>query len=126
MLGVYSLLLTFGSVALQVVLLYVKLPVRITLMFYLAISCVMVVFSLLIAFTAETADDQEIAYYTLLYQLGLNGPTLLFMWPFFFYLNEVDNYIREYYPTVYKLTRMQFIQKIVDGEIDVNGHEVLD
>ena len=98
--ALYSLILLMGTIAFKVVLLYGKLVVRIVIVFYMSISFVMILLSFTIAFTADSGEAQINAYYSLLYQLALNGPTIVMMGPLFYFISELEDYLSTYYSNV--------------------------
>ena len=97
-LAVYSLLLAVGSIALKVVLLYFKIYVRITIAIYIITDLIILLFTFVFAFVDMSVLGQTL--FTLLYQLALNGPTLILMIPLWLYLTEIEKYMKTYYPTL--------------------------
>jgi hypothetical protein len=103
-------MISFGSIALKVVLLYAKVLVRIIIVFYLATGIVMVGLTLLAGFLAEDSDTRDRALYSLVYQVGLNGPTQLMLWPLLLYISELQRYIEVYYPNLLNIKPFHFLQ----------------
>ena len=89
--AVYSCLLTFGTVPLKLVLLYGKTVVRILIAFYVILDVTMLVSTIITAFV--NTNQMGNIFFTLLYQLGLNVPTLILMIPLWFYITETETYL---------------------------------
>ncbi|CDW90068.1 UNKNOWN [Stylonychia lemnae] len=120
-LGLYSIGLLFGSIPFKVVLLYVNLGVKILVALFLSIAVIWLAQSLVIFLASQDETTQKNALWGLLYQLGLTVPSLLFMAPFWFYLEELALYIKKYYPALANFTAQVLAQKMINGDIDQNG-----
>ena len=107
--GVYSLLLTFGSVPLQLVLLYGKLLVRAMIALYVAIALLTLILTLVLGFLQSDSTTRQQTLSTLLVQLGLNMPTCVLMIPLWFYMNQCEKYLEVYYPNLMSLPIDQFL-----------------
>ena len=118
--GLYSIGLTFGDVPLQIVLLYVKLYVRWVLFFCIGIATVMITVTIGIYFYDSSIKSQGMDL--IINQIYLNGPELVFMWPFLFYLDDLSTYIGSKYPNFYKGTTFWgLISKFLSGEIQFDS-----
>ena len=47
------------------------------------------------------SDGKAASVNALIYQILINGPTVSFLVPFMFYLNELDDYMAKSYPSLY-------------------------
>ena len=113
-LAFYSYLITFGNAPVQIALLYVRLPVRIISFIYLIYPVIMFIVTLWSVIYFNDPDKTSAAW-TLIYQGMLNGPTIMFLVPFMFYLSDLDKFIATKYPTFYNNTNY-FIRILVQGK----------
>ena len=97
--GFYSLGLTIGEVALQAVLVSVKTYLKWVTFILISTATVMLVVSISIYFYDPTVKEQGVAFIT--NQILLNGPILLFILPFEFFLDDIDRYIEQNFPEIY-------------------------
>jgi hypothetical protein len=99
--GAYSILLTLGDVAFQIVLLYISNYIKWLLFMIISIGTVTLIVSVTMYFLSTTFQTNGGLDF-ILYNVYLNGPTLIFMWPFLFYLQDIDLYISTKYPDLYR------------------------
>ena len=107
-LAVYSYLLLLAPTAVQIVLLYLRYPVRIILALYLSCAVVMLLITLGILMTDTLTGDetQKQTLFSIFYQTCINGPTIMFMVPLFAYIGVIDTYMAATYPGLYKNNSM--------------------
>ena len=117
LLAVYSYLIIFGNAPIQIALLYVRLPVRIISFLYLIYPVIMFIVTLWSVIYFNGTDKTSAAW-TLLYQAMMNGPTIMFLVPFLFYLSDLDTYIASKYPTFYNNTSY-FIRILFQGNVSM-------
>jgi hypothetical protein len=114
-------MLTFGSVALQIVLLYARLPMRIMSFFFLSIAGVMLIVSVTTGTSSSITTGNMAAWWSLLYQMGINGPTMMLLWPFVFHMSYMDKFMRSNYKSLYGLKVLKFLMKFIEGELKYNS-----
>ena len=91
-LAIYSYLLLLAPTAVQIVLLYLRFPVRVILGLYLACALVMMLVTLVILLmdTLNGDETQKQTLFSIFYQACINGPTIMFMIPLFVYIGVID------------------------------------
>jgi len=98
--AIYSLSILWGTVAIQVVLLYFKLYIRIAVFFFLSVSTAFIGITSILSLFGSTALVKYEAQWQLIYGIGLNGPGMMFMWPFIYYLKDLETYIGVNYSNI--------------------------
>ena len=113
-LSIYSYLLLLAPTAVQIVLLYLRFPVRVILGLYLACALVMMLVTLVILLmdTLNGDESQKQTLFSIFYQACINGPTIMFMIPLFVYIEVIDTYIASTYPSLYDNTGLFGISKL--------------
>ncbi len=100
-LAVYSLIITFGNVALQIVMLYARQVVRILIFFYVSVSFTMLLASTMAVIVNQGSEARAASAWTLMYQALMNGPTLILLTPLYFFISDVEANILANYKELY-------------------------
>ena len=98
---IYSLLLIFGSIPIQIVMLYMRLIIRIIIFMFMATSLVMIMTPFAAIIMEINTDNLALMKNAFFYELCIHGPTLMFLFPLLLFLNDVDSYIAKKYPSLY-------------------------
>ena len=104
LMAAYSFLLLLGTVPLQIVMLYLRLPTRLLCLTYIssaALLLTMTLVTMMVSWAENDITNLTNGAYTLVYQSLTNGPTVLFMVALFGYIGEIDTYIAAKYPSEY-------------------------
>ena len=93
-----SMVTLFGPVAAQITLLYSRNILRTVSWGMVAMSGVTMAITFGMFFGS---DGKSASFNALIYQILINGPTVAFLVPFMFYLNELDDYMAKNYADLY-------------------------
>ena len=131
---VYSYLILFGTVPLQITMLYLMVPVRLIIFIMLSTPAVTTVMELLAVGWANSYQELSYSALSLAYQAIVYIPSFLFMVPLLVYMYELDVYMADKYPTLYKqiiidssITNQikQYLQDLTSQSFVASQHEML-
>ena len=106
----YSYLILFGTVPLQITMLYLMVPIRLIIFIMLSTPAITTVMELLAVGWANSYQELSYSALSLAYQAIVYIPSFLFMVPLLVYMYALDVYMAAKYPTLYK-------QIIIDSSI---------
>ena len=106
----YSYLILFGTVPLQITMLYLMVPIRLIIFIMLSTPAITTVMELLAVGWANSYQELSYSALSLAYQAIVYIPSFLFMVPLLVYMYALDVYMAAKYPTLYK-------QIIIDSTI---------
>jgi hypothetical protein len=119
-LSCYSYCLTFGTIPVKIVLLYIKQYIRAILFILISVSTTLVTVSLGLWLTSSMITTSVDPTQQFLYTLYSNAPELVFLWPFVFFLENIDNYISDNYGYLINQTStLAFISDYINGKINI-------
>ena len=124
--AVYSIMLLLTPVAFKIVLLYIKVLVQVSIVFYLFVYSMMIVLSFVFGIIEPTSEARTNSFMTILYQLGLSGPGMLMMWPLIFYISQIQTYLDQYYSIVISMSKLAYMQEVANyGDKNIKPDYIL-
>lgn len=105
-LSLYSLLLLFGSVPIQVTLIKGRLFINIMVFFLQTISACLIALPLVLYFSASTIVDKNQAMTTFVFQWGITCPSFVFLSVYSYFQDDLYYYLQVTYPTLMSISFM--------------------